>query len=110
MTGTSPAVSYETVELNGVSDFIPETEVSKITKILGYIDNANDQSAKGYFEDNNFSYSRTNYTGLTIGKITCDESANTLYFGSPTGLFSLTGSITLIADSSQTPVAFGEYR
>lgn len=110
VTGTSPAVSYETVELNGVSDFIPETEVSKITKILGYIDNANDQSAKGYFEDNNFSYSRTNYTGLTIGKITCDESANTLYFGSPTGLFSLTGSITLIADSSQTPVAFGEYR
>lgn len=110
VTGTSPAVSYETVKLNGVFSFEPETEFSKITKILGYIDNANDESAKGYFEDNSFWYSRTNYTGLTSGKITHDESANTLYFGSPTGLYSLTGSITLIADSSQTPVVFGKYR
>lgn len=108
--GTSPAVSYETVELNGDFSFVPETEISKITKILGCIDNANDESAKGYFEDNSFWYSRTNYTGLTSGKITHDESANTLYFGSPTGLYSLNGSITLIADSSQTPIVFGKYR
>lgn len=110
VTGTSPAVSYETVELNGDFSFVPETEISKITKILGCIDNANDESAKGYFEDNSFWYSRTNYTGLTSGKITHDESANTLYFGSPTGLYSMTGSITLIADSSQTPIVFGKYR
>lgn len=109
VTGTSPAVSYETVELNNVFSFIPETEISKITKILGYIDNADNQSAKGYFEDNSFYYSRTNYTGLTSGKITHDESKNKLYFGS-TSLYSLTGSITLIADPSQTPIAFGNYR
>lgn len=110
VTGTSPAVSYETVKLNDVSSFEPETEISKITKILGFIDYAESQSAKGYFEDNSFYYSRTNYTGSTSRKITQDESANTLYFGSPTGLYSLTGSITLIADSSQTPIVFGEYR
>lgn len=110
VTGTFEAVSYETVDLNDAMSFTPKTGISKITKILGYIDNADNQSAKGYFEDNSFYYSRTNYTGLTSGKITRDESANKLYFGSPTGLYTMTGSITLIADPSQTPIAFGKYR
>lgn len=109
VTGTFEAVSYETVDLNDARSFTPKTGISKITKILGYIDNADNQSAKGYFEDNSFYYSRTNYTGLTRGKITRDESANKLYFGSSTGQYTMTGSITLIADPSQTPIAFEKF-